>query len=94
LRLRLSPEAAADLDAIFAYIARDNPNAAQSVIERIGDTLDLLRQFPHIGRRSSAHGVSGLVVERLPYIVFHQIDEQERLIVVLRVYHTARKRPF
>ena len=47
--VRFTSRAAAELDAIFAYIAKDNPRAAARVINRIEYLADSLSQFPTRG---------------------------------------------
>jgi plasmid stabilization system protein ParE len=44
-----------DLDQIYSWIAEDRPRAAQRVIDRILNSIELLGLFPdlgHIGRLS------------------------------------------
>ena len=45
------PEAEADLDAIWEYIAEDNESAADRVIDLIEATIEGLVAFPHQGHR-------------------------------------------
>jgi plasmid stabilization system protein ParE len=45
------PEALIDLDEIWEYIAEDNPDAADRVIDEIEATLEGLVPFPLRGRR-------------------------------------------
>jgi plasmid stabilization system protein ParE len=47
----LHPEAFADLADIWEFIAEDNIDAADRLIEEIFDTLRSLPAFPHQGRR-------------------------------------------
>jgi plasmid stabilization system protein ParE len=47
----LHPEAFADLDDIWEFIAEDDPDAADRVITEIFDTLRALAPFPHQGHR-------------------------------------------
>jgi toxin ParE1/3/4 len=44
------PQADADLDAIWSYIAVDNVSAANALIERIGQVFKMLVQNPLAGR--------------------------------------------
>ena len=44
-------EAFNDIDDIRAYIADDNPDAADRVVREIFDTIRLLVDFPHQGYR-------------------------------------------
>ena len=47
------PEAFADLDNIWAFIAERNIDAADKVIEEIHDAVRTLVDFPHQGHRRS-----------------------------------------
>ncbi len=40
-----------DLDEIADYIAEDNADAANRLVRRVFDRVDLLETFPEIGRR-------------------------------------------
>lgn len=45
------PEAEGDLNAIWDYIAEDNPDAADRTIDRIVSTIEALVAFPQQGHR-------------------------------------------
>jgi len=45
----LSQEALSDLDEIWLYIARENPNSADRVIDEIYEAIYKLAEFPGIG---------------------------------------------
>lgn len=55
-KLRLSPEAAADLKSIQTYIAKNlqNPIAARNVIKRITDGIRVLERYAQAGFSISA----------------------------------------
>jgi plasmid stabilization system protein ParE len=46
----LAPEAEQDLDEIVAYIAKDNPAAAEKFGIRLIERVELLKSFPRLGR--------------------------------------------
>jgi plasmid stabilization system protein ParE len=46
---RISRRANADIESICDYIAKDNPNAADEVDERIHGTIQMLALFPGMG---------------------------------------------
>ncbi len=48
---RLSPAAETDLEDIHAYIALDNPDAADRVIAEIRDAARRLARVPHLGHQ-------------------------------------------
>lgn len=43
------PQAEADLDEIWWYIAQDNPDAADRMLDRIEESCNTLAQFPLMG---------------------------------------------
>ena len=47
----LHPEAFNDIDEIRAYIAEDNPDAANRLVTEFFDAIRALVQFPHQGYR-------------------------------------------
>jgi toxin ParE1/3/4 len=87
-----SPEAIEDLASLRAYIAEDNPAAAQRVVLDIIQNVEhLLPDNPQIGRAGRVPATRELVVTRTPYIVPYRI--QRTTIQILRVYHGARRWP-
>jgi plasmid stabilization system protein ParE len=50
MRLRYTERAIADLEAIQAYIAQHNLRASAAVAERIRGAIELLTDFPRLGR--------------------------------------------
>lgn len=84
--------AALDIDAIYSWIAQDNPRAAAMMVERIRLRINLLA-FPglsHIGRPGLVEGTRELVEP--PYIIVYEVDETADEISVLAVMHGARDR--
>jgi toxin ParE1/3/4 len=95
-RIRLSPEASADIHALHAYIAQDSPDNAADMVARIFASIDLLKTFPYrtaIQRQSKRvpHPVRTLPVE--PYIVFFRVIDDQATVRILTVRHGARRRP-
>jgi toxin ParE1/3/4 len=87
-----SPQAIADLAALRATIAEDNPAAAQRVaLHVIRNVEELLAANPSIGRWGRVSGTRELVIPQTPYIVPYRVRNNR--IEVLRVYHGARKWP-
>jgi len=80
-----------DLEEIHAYIARDNSAAAQAFVLKLLDEARSLVAFPERG---------GIIKERRgarfvmvhPYLVVYRIEEETRIVRVLRYWHGARER--
>src|SRR5687768_15711538 len=95
-RVRLTSQALSDLDQIHATIARDSPQNAASMIERILNSIDLLEVFPHrtvVERMTSSlkYPVRSLPVK--PYVIFFRVIEDERIVVIRHIRHGARQQP-
>ena len=93
MKLRFSLAAIADAEGIRDYIAQDNPGAAVRVVDRIGATIEILRDFPRLGHAGLVEGTLELLVPGLPYVViYEQNRDAEGGITILRIYHVARDR--
>ncbi len=89
--LRLSPEAEADLDAIWIHIARNSgrTDIATRVVERVTERFWLLVQFPCMGRRRDEDlrpGLRSLTVD--DYVIIHRIEDE--MVLILHVVHGSR----
>lgn len=92
MNIRFSPRALADLEAIHDYIAADNPNAADSVIQRVLQSIAMLESFPLLGRDGRIAETRELLIPTLPYFAVYRIVDETQL-TVLTVMHTARQYP-
>jgi toxin ParE1/3/4 len=81
-----------DLDEIHAWIAKDNPAAADRVIDQIIESTELLGHFPYIGHKGRAVGTQEWVVAGLPYIVVYTVDREADELIVIGVFQGARNR--
>lgn len=91
MRLRWLSLAIADLVALRAFIAKDNPAAATEVARRIRHAVELLHGQVGMGRPGRVEGTKELVISGTPYIVPYRVKNGE--IQVLRVLHGARRWP-
>ncbi len=81
---RLAPEAEAELDEIWYYLAKESYSIdiADRVIDSITDRFFLLATNPHIGRRRDEDLRPGL--RSFPvgeYIIIYQVDDEDVLIL-------------
>ena len=87
-----SPEAIDDLTSLRAYIAEDNPAAAQEVALHILQNIEqLLPNNPQMGRPGRIPGTRELVIPKTPFVIPYRL--QRNVIQILRVYHGARQWP-
>lgn len=86
----ITPDAEEGIDDIYAYIARDSPESARRVKERILAAVRSLSILPERGRPGEIDDTRELLVRRLPYtIVYTVIDET---VYILGVYDQRRDR--
>ena len=91
MKLVWSAFARVDREAIFDYIAAQNPLAAIAVDERIQSATERLIQFPESGRPGRVEGTRELVIVRTPYIAAYLIAGKS--VRILRVLHGAQLWP-
>ena len=87
--IRWTQEAVVWLEDIYRYIAQDNPQAAQRVVNAIYEKVQFLRTFPLLGHRhrSEPEGEIRILVYghyRIAYLV-----SDPRKIEILGVFHAA-----
>jgi plasmid stabilization system protein ParE len=78
------PEAVADLDEIWDFIAGDNIDAADQVIEDIHEAIQSLVRFPYQGHRRSdltSHPLRFWSVRS--YLIAYAPDESPLLVVAV-----------
>ena len=95
-RIIILPEAQGDLARIYAHISADSPDNATGMIERILDSIDLLKIFPQ--RHSIEPQARGIPNARRtlpvwPYVVFFRVIDAEYRVLILTIRHGARRRP-
>ena len=92
-RLVLSPRAAADLEEIADYIARDNPVRAATFVSELEAKCRAVAAAPELypARPDLAPGLRMAVHGR--YLVLYRDPPGENTVRVVRVLHSARNVP-
>lgn len=94
MKLIVSPEAAADLNRLHAFLADKNPDAAQRAAASLIDAIQSLDTFPDRGRPTGIEGVREFIVPFgssayvLRYAHLPEADE----VIVLRIFHGREQR--
>jgi len=86
-QVKWTPQAADDLEAICAFIARDAPQVAATFADRVIRATDRLASFPHLGRVVPELGIEN-IREILVGSYIYRIREEE--VHLLTVHHGAR----
>jgi len=92
-KIRLAPQADADIDDAYMYIGSDNPDAAEHLIATLDNLFDLLAVTPGMGHKRTlsragdiyAFSVSAPFNE---YLVFYRATDNA--LDVLRIIHGKR----
>ena len=90
MKLRYERGALADLDEIFAYAARDNPEAAARLVARIEDLAARLAATPYMGEATRKSRFRRFPVGN--YLIVSEVGADEVMIHYVR--HGARRRPW
>lgn len=80
-----------ELDAIFAYVARDSRAAAARLTGEIERRAAILAAHPEIGRPGSVDEIRELVLGGTPYILPYRVRDGR--VEILAVLHSAQQRP-
>lgn len=91
MKLRWLTAALDDLRDIEAYIAEENPVAAQRVVASIRNETNILTSQPTIGRIGRISNSRELLISQYSYIVAYR--EQNSELHILAVVHTSRRWP-
>jgi len=89
VRVVISPAAAADIEAITAFIAEANPDAARRFYRRLRERCNSLSDFPNRGRRYDNR--FRMLVEG-NYLIFYRVEKtgSDLSVVISIVVHAAR----
>lgn len=90
MRVEWSDEALADLLDAYAFIAADNPSAAERVQDRLIEVARTLGDLPNRGREGS-RGTRELTVSGTPYLIVYAVGDDA--VTIIRLWHGARE-PF
>lgn len=91
IRVRWTPQAAYDLQAIYDFIARDSPYYAQLTVENIIGSIDLLERFPLMGRHVPERPREDLrELIKPPYRIVYRVSE---VVKILTIFRTSRLFP-
>ncbi len=90
LEIVWSPLALARLREIRAFIARDDPDAAERLTTRLVSVVQALTEYPFLGRPGADPQTRELIVGGTPYIILYQVKGKR--VLIRTVWHAAQKR--
>jgi addiction module RelE/StbE family toxin len=89
-----SEQARDDLQSIVLFIAQDNPTVAESFGYRLMSKVDVLAQFPQIGRvvpEENDETIREIILR--PYRIIYKVLAEKQIIGIARIWHAARGEP-
>ncbi len=89
MRIRLLRAALRNLEEEAAYIAAQDPVAAQQVVQRVLVAVQSLAKQPGLGRRERVADRRELVVLKTRYVVPYRVRGET--IEILRVFHSTQR---
>jgi len=90
IALHWTDRAQADLAAAQAFIGGDSPAYASVVVRRLISAVDLLRDFPLIGRMVEEFPDPAIrEIVRRPYRIVYRVMSDE-VIHIITIHHSAR----
>jgi plasmid stabilization system protein ParE len=89
MRVRYTPRAFSDLEAIRTYIAKHNPAAAGKVVALIEKIVLRLGDFPESGQRSDKLDARVAFSTRYPYRIYYRVASDQ--VLILHIRHAARR---
>jgi addiction module RelE/StbE family toxin len=92
MTIQWAEDAVRQLTAAHAYVAADNPRAADRLLLQITQAVKQLSSHPRAGREGRVKNTRELVIVNTPYIVAYRIQD-ESTIQVLAVLHGKRRWP-
>ncbi|MFC1751176.1 type II toxin-antitoxin system RelE/ParE family toxin [Pseudomonadota bacterium] len=93
MQIKWLRKALKNLDDEAEYIAQEDPQAAQLVVQRIVQAVSLLSDNPSLGHPGRVPGTHELVIPNTRYIVPYRVRPRLERIEILRVFHSSRKSP-
>jgi toxin ParE1/3/4 len=89
MKAEFSPRAIRDLQEILEHIARDNPQAAVRLIDRLEATCLRLPQSPKVGTRRDDLASGLRALSHGSYVIYF-VEQTEEILRIARVMHGAR----
>jgi plasmid stabilization system protein ParE len=89
-----SEQARDDLQAVVLFIAQDNPPAAESFGCLLMSKVDVLAQFPQIGRvvpEEKDENIREIIF--CSYRIIYQTLMEKQTVAIARIWHGARGEP-
>ena len=92
MKIVITDTAKGDLKGIERYLLRHNAMAAVRVVDTILTSIDILAEYPLIGRSYQGE-VRRLNITRYPYTVFYRVFETRQIVEIDTILHGQQEPP-
>jgi toxin ParE1/3/4 len=92
MNIRWARGATRPLTEAHAYIAADNPDAADRLVSKVEDAVEQLSAYPRSGREGRVKDTRELAVLDSPYLIVYRIRSKDT-VHVLAILHGKRRWP-
>jgi plasmid stabilization system protein ParE len=90
MRVFFSPRARADLAELLAYVAQQDPKAADAMAAAIDAAVDRCAMWPRLGSLTTRRQVYRLPVRRHGVTLFYRVRPRKKEIEFIRVVRGQR----
>ena len=90
---RYTEQANDDLRDIWAYVAADNPVAADKLLMELLTLFEKVTDFPQLGRSVDWLVPGHRILKRGNYLMIYQLLSDQQVVELVRVVHSARNWP-
>ena len=87
-KVKITEPAQSDLEEIWQYIGEDNPNAANNLMDELGNKFRLLASQPELGRERQELMINLRAFPHKKFVVFYFLTDDG--IEIFRVLHGSR----
>ena len=91
MRVRFTPRARSDLQAIIEFLSERSATGAANVKRALDATINLIGQYPESGRLAGEQAIRVLPVGPYPYLIYWSVEAGEAWIVHVR---DGRRKPW
>lgn len=91
-KILFTEDALVDLDILLSYIRADNDAAAGRFGQPLLSHVELLQDFPRLGKVVTNRGGIRILIH-FPILIYYRIQQDRFLIEILHFWHGSRREP-
>lgn len=91
MRVNWTKSAINDLEIEANYLSKISPSIEDSFLEHVESSIDLIKEYPELGRIGRVNQTRELILKKFQYILVYLVESS--YIDIIRLLHTSRKWP-